>query len=120
MKLSRNQKSVTNGPWSVSCTTGTDIQGAILRVARHIGQRIYPGDADGRLFASSDVAFQFAFERGYTKQFVTPWCSHCRTEHQRKGAYYRPDFNKPIKDWQRFDCTRRDSFCPVLQKWQFD
>lgn len=84
-----NRGTVTQGRWSVSVTTGTGIEGAILNVARHFEPGrdgvsryiIAKGDADGMLFASSDEARAFAFERGYTQPYVSAWCDRCRVRH---------------------------------------
>lgn len=69
---------VTQGEWSVSCTTGHGIEGAILSVVLpRIAGRELPADkwlrgfGDGRAFPSSDAAFQFAFEHGYLKEYFT-------------------------------------------------
>lgn len=69
---------VTQGNWSVSCTTGDGIQGAILSVLLpKIAGRDLPVDkrlrgfGHGRTFASSEAAFQFALEHGYLQQYFT-------------------------------------------------
>lgn len=71
-------RTVTQGDWSVSCTTGTGITGAILNVSRHrLGgreltwKRIMHGFGNGRLFPSTEAASQFAFDHGYTQLYFT-------------------------------------------------
>lgn len=75
MKDVRTIKHVTNDTHSVSLTTGTGIEGAILNVARHVrfGDRyvIQHASHNGLLFASSDEAWQFALERGYIVEYFT-------------------------------------------------
>lgn len=65
---------------SVSSTSGTGINGAILHVSRYYPNvpntfggkgRFKACDCDGMLFPSSDAAHQFAFERGYTRVFIS-------------------------------------------------
>ena len=61
--------------WSVSATTGTDIDGAILNVTlfaagpqcRIVGK----GDHDGRQFPDGEAAMQFALEHGYLRRYFT-------------------------------------------------
>lgn len=63
-------KTVTNDNWCVSSTSGTYIKGVILSVFKVISQnpwKIRRGDADGRVFASTEEANEFCLKRGYTK-----------------------------------------------------
>lgn len=84
------RRTVTQGQWSVSCTTGYGIDGAILHVfkSRTIGNRhiFQNGQANGLHFANSDLAFDFAFERGYLQEYFSgPVCLKCRTVHTFLG-----------------------------------
>lgn len=78
---------VTQGDWSVGCMTGSSISGAVLHVNRHIKTPtgryvIKPGDHDGKSFPTSDAAYAFALDKGYTQQhFRRVWCRKCRAEH---------------------------------------
>lgn len=80
MKLKKYvHQTVTQGDWGVSCQTGTGINGAILSVYRpRISGKDLPVDkwfrgfGDGRLFPSSDAAYQFAFDHGYLRLFFYP------------------------------------------------
>lgn len=79
---------VTQGDWSVSVTTGTDIVGARLNVCRFpngLGGRIVNGEADGKSFPDSDSAWAYALEHGYTQVSVKPWCPRCRVRHTFLG-----------------------------------
>ena len=68
---------VTQDGWSVSCTTGSRINGAILslrrfRIAgRDMGCNGTRGYGDGRLFASRQAAWQWAFDHGYIRLHFT-------------------------------------------------
>lgn len=98
-------KTVTRDNWSVSCTTGSDIKGAVLNVGKHYllssEYKIRRGDGDGRLFPNSDAAWAFALERGYTQQFVTSWCRDCRVVHTSKIGQN----------------PRKTGFCPVTHQF---
>lgn len=77
---------VTNEGWNVSTTTGSGIDGAILSVFKiKRNGRFQYGDANGKQFPSSDAAFQYALDKGYLQQFVTPWCRKCRKLHTFLG-----------------------------------
>jgi hypothetical protein len=79
MKLIRyTHRTVTYGDWSVSCMTGTGIEGAILNVSRHrirgvelTWNRLVSGFGDGRLFPSTEDAMQFAYDHGYLQLYFT-------------------------------------------------
>jgi hypothetical protein len=85
-------RTVTNG-WSVSKTTGSDIEGAILNVAKHypagtfrggeirtLGNRAGAafvdgsgyryGEGNGRRFPSIEAANAWCLERGYLKPYT--------------------------------------------------
>lgn len=81
LRLKQTQETVRYDNISVSCTTGSGIEGAILNVIHH-----YPGlrdvktgfntkmkaaDCNGMRFADRDVAMAFAYERGYLKPYFT-------------------------------------------------
>lgn len=77
--------------WSVSVKTGSDMDGAKLSVARHFngdmpgtddgehGSHVgyapnddygmVRGDHDGKMFETSEAAWQFALERGYIREY---------------------------------------------------
>lgn len=82
---------VTQGKWSVSCTTGSGINGATLNVAilrdkLPSGWKIQRGNCDGMHFASSDAAFKYAFEHGYLQRYYAGVaCLKCRTVHTFLG-----------------------------------
>lgn len=78
-------QTVARDGWSVSTTTGSGIEGAVLHVRKRRGDRMPGGDHDGRIFPSSDAAFAWAFEHGYTEVFRTAWCRHCRQAHTFLG-----------------------------------
>lgn len=80
-------KTVTNGKWGSSVTTGTNIEGCILNVYKQtrLGRFQY-GDANGMKFATSEEAWQYAFEHGYTTQYVKVWCRKCRELHRSIGG----------------------------------
>lgn len=110
---------VTHDGWSVSVTTGSRINGAILNVCKQTPRaagprrdatgRVIPlsmihfryGQDNGKVFPSSDAAFAYALERGYLTQFVAPWCRHCRVRH-------RSEFG---------DRPGRTSWCPTRQEF---
>jgi hypothetical protein len=100
-------KLVTSPGWSVSCTTGTGISGAILSVYRYFPQmrnslgghgRSVPGDHHGRVFPSSAAANAFALKHGYLQEFRTAWCRSCRTLHKMSTG-------------------RKSGFCPVQKEF---
>jgi hypothetical protein len=71
-------RTVTQGDWGVSCTTGTGIKGAILNVSRSriAGVSLpvskwFRGFGDGRLFDSTESAYQFAYDHGYIQLYYT-------------------------------------------------
>ncbi len=71
----KTRQTVTQGNWSVSTMTGYGINGARLNVTqwhpnsftKNAKQR--KGDADGKLFPSSDEAFAYALDHGYCKYY---------------------------------------------------
>lgn len=86
----RHEKvTVTQGNWGVSCTTGGNINGAILHVYKFHGDRWQlqqKGDGDGRQFPSREAAFAWALEHGYLEVHVRgPWCRDCRQQHTFLG-----------------------------------
>ena len=96
MKLQRYiHHTVTHDDWSVSCTTGHGIVGAILNVHRHrINGRVLNwkqtmnGVGNGTLFPSTEAARQWAFDHGYTKLYFT----HADLRIRRKAEAYRYTF----------------------------
>lgn len=82
---------VTNDGWSVSYTSGTGIDGVILKVFKFltVGGNQYAkmrrGEADGLRFKNTDEATRYAHERGYLKPFVHAWCPRCQTRHTFLG-----------------------------------
>ena len=71
-------RTVTQGDWSVSCTTGSHIHGAILHLSRaRVDGKDLPfgkwlkGFGDGRLFPNTDAANQWAFDHGYLQLYFT-------------------------------------------------
>lgn len=86
MRNHNDVRTVTQGKWSVSVTTGGLIEGAVLNVTRHDRKTTKSywgkGDADGRQFATSDEAWQYAYEHGYVVEYRPgAWCKHCRIQH---------------------------------------
>ena len=84
---------VTHDDWSVSCTTGGGIDGAILNVHRHriAGRQLnwkqtMNGLGNGRLFPSTESAWQWAFDHGYTKIYFT----HADLRARRKSTARNP------------------------------
>jgi hypothetical protein len=79
MKLIRYvHRTVTQGDWGVSCSTGTGINGAILHLYRsRIGSHELKYDqwmrgfGDGKLFPSTEDASQWAFDHGYLQLYFT-------------------------------------------------
>ena len=66
-------KSVTNDGWSVSVTTGSHIEGAVLSLTKSpvcSGRASRTGDWNKRVFPTSNEAFQFALERGYLTEYI--------------------------------------------------
>lgn len=106
--MANRRKLVTNGKWNVSTMTGHGIDGAVLHVSRRISDfKSVPGDANGMLFASSEEAREYALSRGYLKEYVIPWCLHCRAMHHRK--HIRNHAGKLPKD----------AYCPVTDATYF-
>lgn len=71
-------RTVTQGEWGVSCSTGTGIKGAILHVyrARFAGRELkydqwMKGYGDGMSFPSTEAASQWAFDHGYLQLYFT-------------------------------------------------
>ena len=69
---------VAQDNWSVSLTTGSGIYGAILNVhCYRIGnheltyKQSMHGYGDGRLFPTSEAAWRFAYDHGYTQLYFT-------------------------------------------------
>lgn len=60
----------TNGGWSVSTTTGSNIEGAILDTRRQLGgswdKALHPQHPN---FPNSDAAFAYALEHGFTQVY---------------------------------------------------
>lgn len=108
--MARERKTVTQGKWSVSVTTGTGIRGAILNVKRHFEPKrdgvskyiMAKGDADGMLFPTTEAASEYAFEHGYTQEWIRGrgWCPTCRAQHvhHRYGQHPRPEIFCPVTD----------------------
>lgn len=78
--MAKRIQTVASPGWSVSTTTSDRTIGAVLNVSRASDMR-RRGDGDGRLFPTSDAAFTWALEHGYTQVHVTPWCLKCRVRH---------------------------------------
>lgn len=82
---------VTSPNWSVSATTGALPKGqAVLNVSRRYktadGRELrQDGDLNGTVWSNSDAAFQAAYERGYTMDYVQQWCPTCRCLHRAKA-----------------------------------
>lgn len=74
--------------WSVSVTTGTDIEGAIANVHRTDWFRGRPryGDLNGRQYASNEAAWAALREHGYSVVYVPDRADsrQWRREHDRK------------------------------------
>ena len=71
-------RTVTQGEWGVSSTTGHGIKGAILSLyrARFNGRELpydrwMHGFGDGELFPSTEAAYQWAFDHGYLQLYFT-------------------------------------------------
>ena len=65
-------KTVTNGEWCVSTTSGTGIKGVILSVFKVISNNPYKiryGDHNGKQFNTIEEADAFNLKHGYTKTF---------------------------------------------------
>lgn len=91
----RNTRTVTRDGWGVSCTTGSGIEGAILKVYKHhkrpgglryrdgapipfSGIIFQQGDAYGLRFPSADAAWAYALEHGYLQPFYPrAWEAPC-------------------------------------------
>jgi hypothetical protein len=97
MKRSRNQKMVTGEGISCAMTipSSRDPNKVELHVTRHFDLpnnrtggmgKVLRSWADGKLFDTSEQAWQFAFEHGYTRITVQAWCPHCRTLHRRSSG----------------------------------
>ena len=74
MDNSRNLKTVVQGKWGVSVTTGDGIDGARLNVysfpmGHHISKPMRRGIADGMVFATQELAAKYAQEHGYTQPY---------------------------------------------------
>jgi hypothetical protein len=72
---------VTSG-WNVAAVTSSAWQGARLSVFRGFwrGRPRY-GEGEGRRFPTSEAAWQWAFEHGYTREYRIGWCRLCRKQH---------------------------------------
>jgi len=84
---------VTQGDWCVSCTTGSGIDGAILNLSRHrIHGKELPynklmyGFGHKKLFPSTELAFQWAFDHGYLMLYFT----HGDLRARRKARAFDP------------------------------
>jgi hypothetical protein len=65
-------KTVTANHWSVSVTTGTDIDGAILSTRRQIGGRWELAlDPKHPNFPNSDAAWNYARAKGFTQVYYS-------------------------------------------------
>ncbi len=71
-------RTVTQGEWGVSCSTGSGINGAILNVyrARFNGRELpydkwMKGFGDGKTFPTTEAASQWAFDHGYLQLYFT-------------------------------------------------
>src|SRR5262249_326147 len=80
---------VTRDGWGVSCRSGNGEHVLHVSKFRPEGGKAYglmqKGDGDGRRFASSRAAFEWAYEHGYEAEHVTPWCRTCRVRHTVRG-----------------------------------
>ena len=100
-------KTVTQGNWGVSVTTGGNIMGAVLHVYQWVKRgangEIMPdskmrrGDAYGKVFDTTEQAYAFALEHGYLQEFRRGVCPHCREYHYFLGT--------------------KSSFCDVTNKY---
>lgn len=77
--MNRNNPTTVNDNFSVSCTTGSGIQGAILNVGRLPsrileGKWIIPCALDGQQFPSSAAAFAAAEAHGYLGRYGRNVC----------------------------------------------
>ena len=71
-------RTVTQGDWGVSCSTGDSIKGAILHLYRsRIGDHELKYDqwmrgfGDGKIFPTTEAASQWAFDHGYLQLYFT-------------------------------------------------
>jgi len=82
----------TRDGWGVSATTSSTFRGAQLNVYKFFerpGRRalMRKGDADGKMFATSEAAHAYAEERGYAEPHITrQWCPRCRVLHTTLGS----------------------------------
>lgn len=95
--MGNNSRLCSANGWSVSCTTGTGIDGAKLSVAKmreHMSEdyrrrsgfsfAIQRGDGDGRLFKTIEDAWEWSRQHGYLEPYCVPWCRDCRQIHRIK------------------------------------
>lgn len=66
-RRNKSQTQVVSGKWIVSVTSHSGKH--VLNVHRRIGDKLLPGDANGREFPSVRTAYEFAYDRGYIQSY---------------------------------------------------
>ena len=113
----KRQVTVTTPDWTVAVETSSAHLGARLSVFRgFVRGRPRYGDANGRMFETSEHAWSFALAHGYTQLCRVGWCLGCRRQHwfcgsragmcAQHGGYAYPGC---VEAQVQFDATRRST-----------
>jgi len=93
-------RTCTNDRWNVSTTRSTWVEGYKLSVFFTRGRELFEdgkhrwqrGDGDGIIFATSDEAWSYALEHGYTKRYGRNLTGFKQSRAARKRGYVATDF----------------------------
>ena len=93
-------RTCTNDRWNVSTTRSTGVEGYKLSVFIHHERELFAdgkhrwqrGEGDGIVFATSDEAWSYALEHGYTKRYSRNLTGFKQSRAARKRGYVATDF----------------------------
>ena len=93
-------RTCANDRWNVSATHSTGFEGYKLSVFFTRGRELFEdgkhrwqrGEGDGIIFATSDEAWSYALEHGYTKRYGRNVTGFKQSRAARKRGYVATDF----------------------------
>jgi len=98
--MSDTIRTCANDRWNVSTTRSTGVEGYKLSVSIHHDRELFAdgkhrwqrGEGDGIVFATSDEAWAYALEHGYTKRYSRNLTGFKQSRAARKRGYVATDF----------------------------